>query len=245
MDWVFDIGSTRVHLAVIAGGALRGRIATAARPPELERELEAALELGPPTRAVIVSVRPSLNAVLGDWLRRRTGVAARVIGVDLPIPVPRLAEAPRGAGHDRFMHAVWAAWRHPGRRCLVVSFGTALVVDLIAEDGAFLGGAIAPGLGPAAAALAGRTEQLPEVRPTEAPPLPGRDTEAAIRAGLFWGLVGAADRICQEMGAEDARVVATGGDAALVAPRSRVIEEVVEDLALWGAWRSLELGGEA
>lgn len=144
-----------------------------------------------PTRAVIASVSQpvaaAVAALLGEhsieWLHGPTA------------PIELRVDEPERIGVDRVMAAVAAnRLRHAGKPAIVVDVGTAITVDLISADGALEGGAILPGPGLAARALAERTDALPEVRFGDldaSPDAVGRSTEPAIRAGLYWGAVGA------------------------------------------------------
>jgi type III pantothenate kinase len=102
---------------------------------------------------------------------------------------------PERVGIDRLAAAVAAnAMRRANTPVIVIDFGTANTVDLVASDGAFEGGAILPGMGTSANSLNASTDALPVVCvPLEgkSPPAVGKDTAEAIHAGLYWGAVGA------------------------------------------------------
>ena len=104
---------------------------------------------------------------------------------------------------------------------VVVSVGSALVVERIAPGGQWQGGAITAGLGPLARALRQSTAQLPEVVVGEPPPSWGFATDSALSAGLFWGLVGSARELIARQKATlspAAWTLWTGGDAPRIAP---------------------------
>jgi type III pantothenate kinase len=122
-----------------------------------------------------------------------------------------------------------------------VDFGTATTFDCVAADGAFVGGAIAPGLRICADALFSRTSRLPRVdlKPPASPV--ATDTVSAIQSGLFWGYVGLVDglahRCKQELAAgghHRVPCVATGGLARVVAGACTEIDEVDDHLTLDG-----------
>jgi type III pantothenate kinase len=128
------------------------------------------------------------------------------------------------AGIDRLVDAVAVNHlREPGRAAVIVDVGTAITVDLVAADGAFLGGSILPGLQMSARALHEFTDLLPLVDISEFsnPPLAlGTSTEAAMRSGLFWGAVGSIRQLIDELGrdaGEPPQVFLTGGAGATVA----------------------------
>jgi type III pantothenate kinase len=96
-----------------------------------------------------------------------------------------------GLGLDRAL-ALWAAGIHYGWPCLVIDAGTALTLTGADSEGSLVGGAILPGLGLQAQALADHTALLPKVQWDPQDPLPPRwanDTVAAIRSGILHTLL--------------------------------------------------------
>ncbi len=142
-------------------------------------------------------------------------------------------------GVDRLLDALAAnALRGPGRPAVVVDVGTAITVDLLSAEGAFLGGAILPGIAMSARALHEFTDLLPLVDVSElaAPPPPlGEETVAAMRAGLFWGAVGAVRQLIDQL-AGDTRpqVILTGGAGPAVAELLGPSAQLVPHLTLAG-----------
>jgi type III pantothenate kinase len=118
-----------------------------------------------------------------------------------------------------------------------VDFGTATTFDAIAENGDYLGGAIAPGIGIAADALFQRTAKLPRVDIQKPPSVIGRNTVHSMQSGLLYGYVGLVEgmvkRFQQELG-ENMKVIATGGLADIVANETDVIQIVAPWLTLDG-----------
>ena len=139
-------------------------------------------------------------------------------------------------GVDRLVNVI-AARTRIAPPFLVVDLGTATTFDCVAADGAFVGGAIAPGPGMLVDALGTRTARLPRVELAPPGHAVGTSTRDAMRSGLFWGYVGLVDglvaRCRTELGGQ-ARCVATGGLAATFAPFCTGIDEVDPDLTLHG-----------
>ena len=119
-----------------------------------------------------------------------------------------------------------------------VDFGTATNIDVVAEDGCYIGGAIAPGLRISMDALVARAARIASI-PLETPAHAiGRTTEEAVQSGAVLGTAamveGLVARIRSELGAPDARVIATGGLASVVADSTDIFDVVDSQLTLKG-----------
>lgn len=238
-----DVGNTRAkaarfaspHAPHAAGAALPEPIETlelpspAADPHAIERLAQwlAGME-EPPATAWVAAVHRDAGAAVRQALAEHARTAdgrmsvTEVVGVRLPITTR--VDLPEGVGVDRLLAAVAAnRMRHAGRAAIVVDVGTAITVDLVAGDGAFEGGAILPGIRMAARALHEQTDTLPASAMDAldaSPPAVGKSTDAAIRAGLYWGAVGAIREIIarQRDGLTDPpQVFLTGGAAPSIA----------------------------
>lgn len=158
---------------------------------------------------------------------------------DLPIDLD--VEFPERVGIDRLAAAVAANhFRDPNRPAIVVDAGSAVTVDLVSAAGVFLGGAILPGIAMSAQNLAGNTDALPLVRFTTAdaaPPALGKNTEAAILSGLFWGTVGAIRELVAQLSATldtSPQVFVTGGSIESTASPFLPGAQTVPNLVLTG-----------
>ncbi len=171
--------------------------------------------------------RPALRQVT-DWLSRsRPHDFLRILNFQ-NIPIQIDVEYPEKVGVDRLLAAVTAnEIRDPFRPAIVVDLGTAAKVDLVDEKGVFRGGAIAPGLRMSAIAMERQTDALPEVDVMEMLnsmafdkiPSVGRNTQDAIRAGLFWGMVGTIRELTVQTASQlsvSPEVYLTGGGARLI-----------------------------
>jgi type III pantothenate kinase len=151
-----------------------------------------------------------------DWNCRQ------LLFADVPLVIE--VDAPERVGMDRLMGAVAADRLRPAdRAAIVVDLGTATKLSLLSDVGAFVGGAIMPGLAMSARALEEQTDALPhiDVDRWQRPPMPvGKSTVPAIEAGLFWGTVGAVRELIHQFAtgfAEPPIVMITGGSSELVA----------------------------
>jgi type III pantothenate kinase len=155
--------------------------------------------------------------------RHKTGIT---IGYDNPDAV----------GADRIVDAL-AAYHHYGGPACIVDFGTATTFEAITAAGEYLGGAIAPGIGIAADALAQRAAKLPKVDLVRPPSVIGRNTVHSMQSGLLFGYVGLVEGMVARFKAElgpGTKVIGTGGLAPLIAGETTVIDIIAPWLTLDG-----------
>lgn len=194
------------------------------------------LEPGAIDGIIISSVVPPLNATLAEMADRYFHLKALFVEPGVKTGMPVLYENPQEVGADRVVNGV-AAFEKYGGPCVVVDFGTAITFDAISAKGEYMGGVIVPGIGIASEALFARAARLPRVEIKDPGKIVGTNTVGSMQAGLYYGYVDLVDgllkRMKEALGAET-KVVATGGQAALVARGSRLIEFVDEFLTLEG-----------
>jgi type III pantothenate kinase len=240
-----DVGNTNTVLGVFRGEELiaNWRLTTARQQTVdeygvLTRNLFtlAGLDRDAIGGVIISSVVPPVNWTLGEMARIYFGQKALFVEAGVKTGMSVLVDNPLEVGADRIVNGV-AAFHKYGGPCIVVDFGTAITFDVVSERCEYLGGVIAPGLGIASEALFSRTAKLPRVEIKDPGKVIGTNTITHIQAGLYYGAVDMVDgmlaRIKAEMGKE-ATVVATGGQAKLVARGSKHIQHTDEFLTLAG-----------
>lgn len=182
------------------------------------------------------SVVPTMNNALLQMARHYFGHEPFVVGANTDFGITVRYQPPGDVGADRLVNAVAVKARYGGP-AIVVDLGTGTTFDCIAENGDYLGGAIAPGIGISTDALfqaAARLYRVPFVAPPQAV---STNTMHALQSGIVFGFAGMVDalvrRIRREIG-ENARVIATGGLAELIHAESETIEQVDQRLTLDG-----------
>lgn len=152
------------------------------------------------------------------------------------LPVPPRVEAGVRPGPDRLANAAGAFVRHGGD-CVVVDFGTATNFDVVAADGAYVGGVIAPGVNLSLEALHQGAAALPHVDISRPEKVIGTNTVECIQSGVFWGYTGLIEGITQRIKAEYGRpmkVIGTGGLAPLFAQAEALFDVIEDDLTIYG-----------
>jgi type III pantothenate kinase len=219
-----DVGNTKISLGIVRGGdvasARRAATRTATAADEAERMLAELLApegaaLGDISEVWLASVVPAATEAITEVCHRHS--IALTVADSGNVPLPLRVDEPHSVGHDRLVGA-FGAERLYGAPLIVVDLGTATTFNAVSAHGAFIGGAIAPGLGLGLDALAEKTAQLPRVSVTKPGNAIGTDTTSAIKSGAligYRGLVRAVlDAITAEMTADGSpapKVILTGG----------------------------------
>jgi type III pantothenate kinase len=163
-----------------------------------------------------------------------------IVRGDLNLGIKLHYDDPKSIGADRICSAV-AGYTRYGGPIIIIDFGTATTYDIVASNGDFLGGVIAPGIATSAAALHRRTAQLPQIDLQLPENIINIDTITSIQAGILWGAIDAMSGMVlrlqyeiQQRESKKAAVVATGGFSKFIAEHSQVIQHVDASLVLDG-----------
>lgn len=182
------------------------------------------------------SVNPIAQERIEHALTERTGKSVQWVGREIDVPIVVKTEQPGQTGVDRVLN-VAAAFEQMEKACVVVDAGTALTVSVCDEKGAFLGGAIAPGVRLMLESLNEHTARLPLVTAARPAGPVGRTTEEAVRVGVVTGLRGLMKEIVEGFAEQLGNwpdMICTGGDAQLLFGDWEFVHAVSPDLTLYG-----------
>jgi len=242
---VIDVGNTHIVLGVYEGETLKAhwRLDTKSRRTDDEMAITVnqlfifgSLPLKEVNAVIISCVVPPLLPALIRFSKKTFGCDPVVVGPGIKTGVAISVDDPREVGADRIVNAAGGLSLYDPP-LILVDFGTAITIDAVSKDSEYLGGAIVPGVELSLNALYHAAARLPKVEMARPPSVIGRNTIHAMQSGAFYGFIslvdGIVDRIKPLLGGA-VTVVATGGEASLVAAASRTIGHVEENLTLEG-----------
>lgn len=242
-----DVGNSQIHGGVFDGDVLRCQFRKSTSALETTDELgifftavlrENGIDPREVVRVAICSVVPAalygLRGAAEKYFRNEPFVLQAGVRTGLKIKY----RSPQEVGADRIANSIAAIQRYPGENLMVVDFGTATTIEVITGAGDYLGGAILPGVGISAAALASHTAKLPRVEIARPETVLGRSSVESIQSGLFHGHVGAVTHVVALLTVElfagnRPRILGTGGFARMFAEEG-IFDELVPELVLWG-----------
>lgn len=246
MLFAIDVGNTNVHFGLWHNHSWalswRARTVPDKMPDEyavLVRSFLSDADMGyrAITGVIICSVVPALTPAFVELVEHYIRLTPLVVTNQTPMGIKIAIDQPEQAGADRLVNAaaVVALYRAPA---IVLDFGTATTFDIVSAEGAYCGGAIAPGIGIAHDALVSHTARLHKVDLCPPPSPIGANTIHAMQSGIFWGYValveGLVARLKAAMGGGSIQVIATGGLAALFNQHTTVIDVIAPELTLDG-----------
>ena len=244
MLFAVDVGNTQTVLGLFEGERLAAhwRISThsALTGDELRTTVTGLLALdalswSDISGVILASVVPRVTAAWEE-ATASSSCDLLIVGPGLKTGMPIRYDNPHEVGADRIVNGV-AAFALLGGPVIVVDFGTATTIDVIAEDGAYLGGAIAPGVETSAEALFSKAARLSKVDLVAPPRVIGSNTRESMQAGLMLGEAAMVDGLVRrawvELGVETP-VIATGGLATRMAPLCETVASADGDLTLKG-----------
>ena len=240
-----DIGNTNIKFGLFEGDRLRAHWRIATDRAKLSDEYamlllnlfaSERLQTDDVTGCAFSSVVPPLTPAFTEVARRYLKQEPMIVGPGVRTGLSIRTDQPSEVGADLIVNAV-AARQLYGAPVIIIGFGTATTFAAVSAEGDFVGVAIAPGIGTGAEALFRFAAQLPQVELVKPPHAIGKNTIHSMRSGLIFGFAGLVEGLVKRMRAElggQARVVATGGLAELIAAETDAIQVVEPDLTLIG-----------
>ena len=236
-----DVGNTQTVLGLYAGGQLTEHWRLASDRTRTGDELAVLLGgLLDPDGVDGICLSTTVPSIVREWealADRWVQTPLLVVGPGVKTGIPIRYDDPREVGPDRIVNAVAAKARY-GAPAIVVDFGTSTNFDVVSPAGEYVGGVLSPGIEISMEALFARAARLVNIDFAAPASVIGKTTVAGLQSGLVYGFAGQVDgivaRIRGELEAPEARVIATGGLAELIAPHSASIELVDPFLTLDG-----------
>ena len=240
-----DIGNTHVVMGYFLGGELKNTWRFASDPSRTVDEYALTIKgvidseqikLTGQSKVIVCCVVPSLSRVFLKLFQKYFDIEAQLVESGNLKQIEIDCDDPSSVGADRAVNALAAreSWGAPG---VVVDFGTATTFDVIAENGNYQGGIIAPGLITASEALSSKAAMLPGIEISDPPQLIGKNTQDSMLSGIVYGYAGLVDGILERLEQETGfagNVTATGGLARMMNNYSAKIDRVVPELTLLG-----------
>lgn len=243
---VIDVGNTNITLGVFEGENLRGTFRMTTKMERTSDEYGITIKEmvecqgidSKKIKAVIIaSVVPAVMHSLGSAIIKYFGIKPIVVSAGIKTGIRIVTENPRQVGSDRIVDAVGAYTLHGGP-VIVLDFGTATTYDLVGPDGTFEAGVTAPGIRTSGQALWGQAAMLPSIEIVKPDSILAKETISSMQAGLVYGQIGQTEYIVNKMkeesGYTNAKVVATGGLGKMIAAETDVIDVYDSQLTLKG-----------
>ena len=243
---VIDVGNTNITFGVYAGKDIKSTFRMMSKLARTSDEYginiysmlkDNGVEHKDIDGVIIASVVPNVMYSLTSAVIKYLGCEPLIVGPGLKTGIKVATPNPKEIGADRIVDAV-GAYEMYGGPVLVIDFGTATTYDLISADGDFEAGITAPGIRMSAKALWEDTAKLPEVEIAKPNSILAQDTISSMQAGLVYGQIGQTEyiinKVREESGYKDMKVVATGGLGGIICPETKLIDVYDRELTLEG-----------
>lgn len=241
-----DVGNTNITLGMFDGESLEHTYRLTTKMERTSDEFGVAMldftahrfvKLEDIDGVIVASVVPNMMHALTGAVERYLKKKPIIVGPGIKTGIKVTTENPKAVGADRIVDAV-AAYEKYGGPALVIDFGTATTYDLVNENGEFAAGITAPGIKICANALWQQTAKLPEVEIIKPSSILAQNTIASMQAGLVYGQIGQTEyiinKVKEESGYKDLKVVATGGLGSIIANETKSIDIYDRTLTLDG-----------
>lgn len=243
---VVDVGNTNIVLGVYKNSELQNSFRIGTNISTTSDEYGAVIsqlflidniKMSDIKDVIISSVVPDVMHSLENFVIKYIKKTPMIIGPGIKTGMNIKYENPSQVGADRIVNAV-AGYEKYGGPLILIDFGTATTFCYINEKGEYIGGSITPGIKISSEALFQRASKLHKVELLKPRSVIGKNTTAAMQSGIFYGYVGLVDNIVekmmQESGEENIKVVATGGLAGLIISETKNVKIIDKNLTLDG-----------
>ena len=247
MILAIDVGNTNIVLGLIENGEILDntirtrteRDATWAEYAIKLKDFFDFLEIDPKTveKSIISSVVPGVTDNIINAVEHLTKKECIKVEYNMDSGISIKIDDPSTLGADLLVGAVGAV-EYYGAPCIMIDLGTGTTITAVDKTGAFIGGAIIPGVALSYNALSSGTSLLPSISITAPGMCIGKNTVDCMRSGAVYGTAslvdGMIDRFKEEMG--ECAVVATGGLANAIVKECRNKIIIDDELLLKGLW---------
>lgn len=243
---VVDVGNTNMTFGVYCGENLEATFRIMTKTPRTSDEYGVmimqlltakGIDASQIEGSIIASVVPDVMHSLVGSIMRYTNTKPLIVGPGVKTGIRIVTEDPRAIGADRIVDAVAAYVKHGGP-VLVIDFNTATTYDLITEAGEFAAGITAPGIRISSEALWKQTAKLPNIEIKKPKSILAQETISSMQAGLMYGQIGQTEyiinKVKEESGIKNLKVVATGGLGRTIADETNTIDIYDSSLTLDG-----------
>ena len=246
MILVVDVGNTNINFGVYEGEKMLVMFKLMSRLSRTSDEFGVSIrellslndiDYKKISGSIIASVVPNVMHSLTTAIERYLNCKPLIVGPGIKTGIKIKIENPKELGADRIVDSV-AAYEKYGGPVLILDFGTATTYDLVTEDGSFVTGITAPGIRISAKALWEDTAKLPEIEIKKPASILTQETVSSMQAGLVYGQIGQTeyiiDKVREESGLTDMKVVATGGLGSIISDETKKIDVYDKFLTLDG-----------
>lgn len=243
---VIDVGNTNITLGVFRKEELLGTFRMMTKLPRTSdeygimlRELveRQGISCDDIDAVIIASVVPDIMHSLGSAIIKYFNIKPMIVSAGIKTGIKIQTENPKQVGADRIVDAV-AAYTIHGGPVIVIDYGTATTYDVVGPDGTFEAAVIAPGIRTSAQAMWGQAAMLPAIEIRKPESILAKETISCMQAGIVFGQIGQTEyivnKIREESGYTDAKVVASGGLGKIIASETDVIDVYDPQLTLKG-----------
>ena len=243
---VIDVGNTNITLGVFRKEELLGTFRMMTKLPRTSdeygimlRELveRQGISCDDIDAVIIASVVPDIMHSLGSAIIKYFDIKPMIVSAGIKTGIKIQTENPKQVGADRIVDAV-AAYTIHGGPVIIIDYGTATTYDVVGPDGTFEAAVIAPGIRTSAQAMWGQAAMLPAIDIRKPESILAKETISCMQAGIVFGQIGQTEyivnKIREESGYTDAKVVASGGLGKIIASETDVIDVYDPQLTLKG-----------